>query len=203
MKILVLADVPCKALWDYYDESRLRGVDLILSAGDLPSAYLSFLVTFAHCPVLYIHGNHDEIYEKKPPEGCTCIDGDLYVYEGVRILGLGGSMRYRPGEHQYSEKQMCRRVRRLFWKIRWKRGFDILLTHAPASGINDGEDLCHKGFDVFRKLMEKYHPSYMIHGHVHMNYGPFIKRRSRYGDTEIINAWESTLLEFPSIEKNG
>ena len=195
MKILVLADVPCKALWDYYDESRLRGVDLILSAGDLPSAYLSFLVTFAHCPVLYIHGNHDEIYEKKPPEGCTCIDGDLYVYEGVRILGLGGSMRYRPGEHQYSEKQMCRRVRKLFWKIRWKRGFDILLTHAPASGINDGEDLCHKGFDVFRKLMEKYHPSYMIHGHVHMNYGD-IKRELPYGETRIINAYQRYTLEI-------
>ena len=194
MKILVLADVPCKALWDYYDESRLRGVDLILSAGDLPSAYLSFLVTFAHCPVLYIHGNHDEIYEKKPPEGCTCIDGDIYVYEGVRILGLGGSMRYRPGEHQYSEKQMCRRVRRLFWKIRWKRGFDILLTHAPASGINDGEDLCHKGFDVFRKLMEKYHPSYMIHGHVHMNYGNY-PRLTRFGDTTVVNAYERYLLD--------
>lgn len=199
MKILVLADVASKALWDYYDESRLKDIDLILSAGDLPSAYLSFLVTFAHCPVLYIHGNHDEIYDKKPPEGCTCIDGMLYEYEGIRILGLGGSMRYRPGLHQYSEKQMRARVRKLKWKIWRKRGFDILLTHAPAQGVNDGEDLPHKGFAIFRELMEKYRPSYMVHGHVHMNYGDF-PRTTVLGDTIVINAYERYVLDYQARE---
>ena len=33
--------------------------DLILSCGDLSARYLSFLVTMARCPLLYVHGNHD------------------------------------------------------------------------------------------------------------------------------------------------
>ena len=35
MKILLLADVECKALWDFYRKEELEGIDLILSSGDL------------------------------------------------------------------------------------------------------------------------------------------------------------------------
>ena len=93
MKILVLADQESLYLWDYFDKSKLQGIDLILSCGDLHPHYLSFLATFFQGPVLYVRGNHDDCYENTPPDGCTCIDGKLYEYEGIRILGLGGSMR--------------------------------------------------------------------------------------------------------------
>ena len=46
MKIMLLADVESKALWDYFDKSKLDGIDLIISAGDLHAHYLSFLATF-------------------------------------------------------------------------------------------------------------------------------------------------------------
>ena len=111
MKILAVADEESKYLWDYYEEGKLEGIDLILSAGDLNPKYLSFLVTLATVPVLYVHGNHDDKYEQDPPEGCTCIEDKIFVYNGVRILGLGGSMRYRPGKHQYTDREMARRVR--------------------------------------------------------------------------------------------
>lgn len=45
MKILILADVESKYLWDYFDKSKLEGVDLILSCGDLNPQYLSFLAS--------------------------------------------------------------------------------------------------------------------------------------------------------------
>lgn len=32
MKILILADVESKYLWDYFDKEKLEGIDLILSA---------------------------------------------------------------------------------------------------------------------------------------------------------------------------
>ena len=78
MKILVIADEVSKAYYDYFDKALLEDIDLILSCGDLPPEYLSFLVTFAHCPLLYVRGNHDVKYEKRPPEGCICIDDDIY-----------------------------------------------------------------------------------------------------------------------------
>ena len=100
MKILAIADEESKSLWDYFEKSKLEGIDLILSCGDLNPNYLSFLATFSSAPVLYIHGNHDDRYAKTPPEGCINIEDQVYVHNGVRILGLGGSLRYKPGIHQ-------------------------------------------------------------------------------------------------------
>lgn len=198
MKILTIADEESSYLWDYFEKSKLEGIDLIISCGDLDPLYLSFLATFTSAPVLYVHGNHDEKYEKVPPEGCTCIDDDIFEYQGVRILGLGGSMRYRPGEYQYTEKEMRRRVKKLRFKLFKKGGFDILVTHAPAYQINDGEDLPHRGFQVFRELLEKYQPKYFLHGHVHLRYGRKHKRCDQYQNTQIINACERYVFEYES-----
>ena len=196
MKILAIADQESPLLWDYFDKSYLEGIDLILSCGDLKPQYLSFLATFAHAPILYVHGNHDERYEQVPPDGCICIEDQIYVHEGVRILGLGGSMRYKPGSHQYTQIQMRRRVWKLWWRLKYRKGFDILLTHSPAYQLNDGKDLPHMGFEVFRTLLDKYKPAYFIHGHVHMNYGRSFPRLSTYNETQVINAYEKYIFEM-------
>ena len=91
MKILALSDEECPALWDYYMPGRLKGYDLIISCGDLKANYLSFIVTMANVPVLYVHGNHDGRYAHHPPEGCDCIEDKLVTIGGLRILGLGGA----------------------------------------------------------------------------------------------------------------
>ena len=196
MKILAIADQESKLLWDYFDKSYLEGIDLILSRGDLKPQYLSFLATFTHAPVLYVHGNHDDRYAETPPDGCICIEDKIYVYKGVRILGLGGSMRYKPGAHQYTQAQMHRRVRRLWWKLKYNRGFDILLTHSPAYQFNDGNDLPHRGFAAFCALLDKYKPAFFVHGHVHLNYGAKIPRLSTYNETQVINAYEKYIFEI-------
>ena len=196
MRILVIADEESKYLWDFFEKEKLEGIDLILSAGDLNPSYLSFLTTLSNIPVLYVHGNHDDKYETKPPEACICIEDQIYVYKGVRILGLGGSMRYKPGKNQYTEKQMQARVKNLWFQLFRHKGFDILLAHSPAYEINDGRDNAHQGFQVFRTLMEKYRPKFFIHGHVHMSYGRKYKRYDKYEDTHIINAYERCIFDF-------
>lgn len=196
MKILAIADQESKLLWDYFDKSYLEGVDLILSCGDLKPQYLSFLATFTHAPVLYVHGNHDDCYRETPPDGCICIEDQIYVHQGVRILGLGGSMRYKEGRHQYTQSQMRRRVRKLWWKLKRNKGFDILLTHSPAYEIDDDNDLPHQGFEAFRGLLDKYKPAYFVHGHVHLNYGRKFKRSSAYNETQIINAYEKHYFDY-------
>lgn len=190
MNILAIADEESPYFWDYFEKSKLENVDLILSCGDLNPKYLSFLATFAHCPVLYVHGNHDGRYKETPPEGCICIEDQIYNYKGVRILGLGGSMLYSHGPHQYTERQMNRRIRRLGFSLHRNKGFDILLTHAPAYDLTDQLDHPHRGFTGFVKLMDKYEPQYMVHGHVHLSYGYKVKRVTLYKNTYIINAFE-------------
>ena len=197
MKILALADVESKYLWDFFEKSKLEGIDLIISCGDLKPQYLSFLATFTHAPVLYVPGNHDSVYTTNPPEGCVNIDGKVYEFEGVRIMGLGGCMQYRPGEYMYSEYGMTRRMRKAQLLDAFKKGgIDIFVTHAPAFHLNDGDDLPHQGFQCFRKLLENKKPRYMIHGHVHQNYGGRFKRISKFGETTIINAYERYTFDY-------
>lgn len=196
MKILAISDEESKLMWDFFRPEYLADIDLILACGDLDPRYLEFLVTLAHCPLLYVHGNHDDKYKRIPPLGCIDIEDKIYVYKGVRILGLGGSMRYKPGEHQYTEKQMKKRVQKLWLKLRKHKGFDILLTHAPARGQGDMDSPVHAGFETFLTLMDKYEPSYHIHGHVHLNYTPGAKRIRTYHKTTLINAYEKYVFEY-------
>lgn len=200
MKILVLADKECKALWDFYEPGKLDEYDLIISCGDLDPRYLSFLATFTKVPVLYVHGNHDDNYVQIPPEGCECIDGLVYEYRGLRIVGLGGCLRYKPGINQYTQEEMLSRANRLRFKLWRKKGFDILVTHAPAEALGDSEDRAHQGFKAFRMLIEKYRPAFFIHGHVHLNYSHKLTREQEFLGTRVINAYERYVLEVPDKE---
>ena len=196
MKILIVADEECKALWDYYTPGKLKDYELILSSGDLKAEYLSFLVTMARCPLMYVHGNHDKNYSVKPPEGCDPIDDKLIIYKGIRILGLGGSGRYSGGSHQYTERQMEQRIRKLKRAIRIAGGVDIVLSHAAPKGVGDWDDYSHRGFEAFLELLDTYHPRYLLHGHVHLNYGTNIQRVNHYGETFVINCCEKYILDY-------
>ena len=178
MKLLLISDKESEYLWDYYQPGRLDGVDLILSCGDLHAQYLSFLVTMGGMPLLYVHGNHDKTYDRRPPEGCECIEDKLVVRKGLRILGLGGS------------------IRRLWFQLRRAGGVDIVLTHSPAQDYGDGEDYAHRGFACLLNLIDRYQPKYLIHGHVHANYGFRTPRLLKRGETTIINAYERYMLEL-------
>ena len=198
MRILTVSDEECPALWDHYRPGRLEGYDLIMSAGDLKADYLSFLVTMAHAPVLYVHGNHDEGYRRRPPEGCDCIDDQLVIYRGVRILGLGGCRQYRPDAPlQFTERQMARRIAKLRLAL-WKSGgVDVVVTHAPPLGLGDAEDLPHRGFACFQKLLDRCHPALWVHGHVHLRGWPLPERELISGTTRIVNASERYEVEIP------
>ncbi len=196
MKILILSDVESKYLWDYFEKEKLEGIDLILSCGDLKPQYLSFLASFTKAPVLYVRGNHDDCYEINPPDGCICIEDSIYNFNGLRIMGLGGSIKYNNGKNQYTQNQMKKRVKRMWFKLMRNHGFDILLTHAPAAGFHEGDDRAHKGFDIFAELIDKYHPKFFIHGHVHKDYSRNFVRQDQIGDTTVINGYERFTLEI-------
>ena len=201
MKILLLADEPDVRLWDHLDRSLLEDIELVISCGDLPAEYLSFITCFTNAPILYVHGNHDVRYEKKPPVGCICIEDAVYNFNGLRVLGLGGSMRYKPGPHQYTDREMARRIRKLRFKLFRSKGFDVLVAHAPMRGIGDAEDLAHRGFETFRELIDKYQPAYFIHGHVHKSYDFRFRREQKYGNTTVVNAWTSYIIDLEAPER--
>lgn len=92
MKILALSDEKVKYFYDYYQPGRLKEYDLILACGDLPKNYLEFIVTMANCPVLYVHGNHDDrlltVHRKAVPvlmESCLSIKESVFLAWAVPI----------------------------------------------------------------------------------------------------------------------
>ncbi len=188
MKILAVADKRHRALYDYFDPGRWRDIDLVLSCGDLDAGYLSFLVTVISAPLLFVPGNHDLTYEKKPPEGCDPVDDAVLSVKGAVIGGLGGSFWYNGEDLQYTEGQMARRARRLVRRIKKFGRLDILITHAPPRGIHDQDDVCHTGFQAFLDLIEILHPRVLVHGHNHEVYGKK-DRDVTIGTTRIINAY--------------
>ena len=190
MKILLLADHEEKILWDDWSEEtaeQFSDIDLILSAGDLDADYLEFLVTMLNVPLVYVNGNHDESYQKAPPQGCIDADGTIVEIrcgnplEKIRILGLGGSMRYNDdAPYMYTEKEMKRRIfgirktilkNKIQGKLKGQGTFEIFLTHSPCKGYGDLDDLPHQGFACFNDLLNRYRPALHVYGHTHRAYG--------------------------------
>lgn len=199
-RILLLADEVKPAYYQYWKQDTFDGIDLIISCGDLPARYLEFIATMFEGDVLYIAGNHDTEYLDNPPLGCFCLDDAIYRWNGLLFLGLGGAMRYKDGPFQYTQREMNKRVFKLWFKLKKTHGFDILVAHAPAYGHHDGKDLCHTGFEAFNKLIHDYHPKYFFHGHVHLAYGNY-PRIYTIEQTTAINGYESYLLTIDLPEK--
>lgn len=210
-RILAIADEVDEGL--YTDKlSRLRP-DLVVSCGDLPFDYLEYVVSRLDVPLVYVPGNHDPevrsgdptwapLRAEKPqpgPQGCDNADGRVVVAAGLRIAGLGGSMRYKPGPNQYTDSEMRWRALSLEMRIRLNpargaRKLDVLLTHAPPLGWGAPDDLAHRGFAGFVRLVKDLTPRLFIHGHVHP-YGRAQVERKLAG-TQIINAVPLRLIDL-------
>ena len=166
-----------------------RSADLILACGDLPAGYLAALMNALDAPLVFVPGNHDPDlsgYRQSRaglltlagfpaaapwPDGALSADGTVVDAAGLRVAGLGGCVRYGEGPNQYTERQQARRARRLRRIARRRRladhrGVDVLLTHAPPSGIGDDSDPAHRGFRCYHDLIADLAPAALLHGHV-------------------------------------
>ena len=196
LKILSVSDVVKPVLFEGANIAPFADVDLILSCGDLPPEYLSRLVNSFKVPLFYVRGNHDIRYVEKPPEGGRDLHRRLEKTNGINILGLEGSRWYNGGPVQYEEWRMRSIIRRLRPTLWWRRGVDVVITHAPPRFIHDAEDPCHKGFRSFRQLIEKYQPTYLIHGHIHREFSDPADRITTLGRTQVVNTYGYCLLEI-------
>jgi Icc-related predicted phosphoesterase len=199
MKVLIVADIEDKRLYDFYRKDRTEGVELIVACGDLKTDYLDFLITMVNVPAIYVRGNHDDKLIKDPVCGAECIEDRVFKFKGYTFAGLGGSRRYNPdGQNMYSEKEMRWRAAKLAPRIRLAGGLDVLVTHAPAKDHGDLEDLPHQGFETFNHMMDKYRPAYMFHGHVHANYARNVKAQMTHeSGTLICNAYGYQIIDLP------
>ncbi|MDR3149338.1 MAG: metallophosphoesterase [Oscillospiraceae bacterium] len=197
MKLLTVSDMESAYIWDHFDPEAFRGIDLIISCGDLKASYLSFLVTMIPAPLLYVRGNHDERYKNKPPEGCMSIEEKFVTVKGLRIGGLSGCKSHGSNGLVFSEEKMADKVRKLEKEVRKAGGIDILATHAPSFDLGDGPDEFHKGFECYRDFIERWQPKFHLYGHRHLRGSPVDKRALlTHGETQLINTTGYRIVEF-------
>jgi len=220
MKILCVADHIDPLVYSTQAKNRFRDVKMVLGAGDLPLEYYSFIVSSLNVPLLFIYGNHnlneldhyqgksishqsrtmDEVFKFRNAVGATFLEDRHHRQGKLLIAGLGGSIRYNQGEHQFTEFQMMVRILKMAPRLWWNklvhgRFLDILLTHAPPRGIHDREDKPHWGFKAFLTFMKWFKPRYLIHGHIHL-YELNEVRRTTYLKTEVVNCYDHLVLDF-------
>lgn len=199
MKILTVADTVVDQLLARDNlPSRLAGIDLIIACGDLPPEYLAALRSVHNVPLYYVLGNHDLRFDASPPAGCQCLHRQLVTHHGIRIAGFSGSRWYNGNINQYTEKEMTRFIRKMWFKL-WRRGLDLVITHAPPRFVGDAEDPCHRGFRAYRQLLEKYRPRYMVHGHIHRLYDEDADRETLFGTTRVINSYGYHTFEIEPL----
>lgn len=197
-RILTVSDFEDKSLTRMVETKTLEPVDLIISCGDLPPEYLSFLRDRLDKPLLYVKGNHDIRYSSYNPMGCEDIHAKIVRFNSLKILGLEGSIWYNGGPNQYTDQEMKKIIFSMWFSIWRNHGVDIVVTHAPPRHIHDAEDRCHMGFESFVSLIEKRKPDFFIHGHIHKDFKDPDDRITKIKTTKVVNTCGHTILEVPS-----
>jgi len=201
VRVLVIADEEAPDL--HPQALRALAPQLVLSAGDLPWHYVEYVASSVDAPVVFVPGNHDPSIERvrksrngtytadglpcdgPRPHGAVNADGRVVEAAGLRIAGLGGCVRYKPGPHQYTQRQYVGRARRLLRRASVGGPVDVVLSHAPPLGLGDGDDKPHEGIAALHLVLERLEPSWHLHGHIHP-YGQQMSDR-RVGPTTVRN----------------
>ncbi len=210
-KLLTVSDEIVESLWTDRVAERYGDVDLVMAAGDLPFDYLEFLASALDRPLVFVPGNHDAdlsgytskrglwLRDSFParypgPSGGVNADGRVVEVAGLRIAGLGGSIRYNDGPNQWTERQQARRAARLVRAAR-RRPVDVLLTHSPPRDVGDRDDPPHRGFSCLHTVVDQLKPTVLVHGHIHPHGQPVPDRRM--GETRVLNTVGYRILDLP------
>jgi Icc-related predicted phosphoesterase len=213
-KLLCLSDVEVPAVYNSRIRERFPGLDAVISCGDLPWAYLEFVVSMLDLPLYYVQGNHvfdiedDEGEVRHHPYGAVNLHRQV-IYDpqlDLILAGIEGSLRYNWRGYQYTQRQMWQMVfglvpQLLFNKMRYGRYLDILVTHAAPTGIHDEDDPAHRGVDAFRWLIENFSPKLHLHGHIHL-YNPLKAHETMHGHTRVINCYGHREISLDSTQSS-
>ena len=212
-KTLTLSDKLVGFIYSSKIRELFSDVDLVIGCGDLPYYYLEYIINKLDVPLYYVRGNHaytveySETGSYSEPHGGEDLHRRVKKYKGILMAGVEGSLRYRLGRYQYTQRDMWKYVflmvpLLLSNRILYGRYLDIFVTHASPWGIHDQTDLPHQGIKAFRWLDQVFKPRYHFHGHVHI-YRPDMTTETQFGKTRVINSYgyRKIELEIPFIDK--
>lgn len=208
MKVLAVSDVELDMIYSPLITKRFKDVDLVIGCGDLPYYYLEYIISMLNKPLYFVHGNHAPRFKEEgigggqssPWGGIDLHNRIVRDPSGLLMAGIEGSLNYNNGRFQYSQEEMWSMVlsmvpRLMLNRALYGRYLDIFITHAPPWQIHDKTDLPHQGIKAFRWLIEKFKPTYHLHGHIHI-YQQYDITESQYEKTRVINTYGYKTLQF-------
>jgi Icc-related predicted phosphoesterase len=215
VRVLSVSDRVEELIYSPNIRQRFSDIAFTVSCGDLPYYYVEYIVSALDKPVFYVRGNHAKLLERSQtgtrdrPHGGIDMHRQVLQHCGVLLAGVEGSIRYKAGPFQYSQREMWLHVLGLVPgfignRARYGRYLDIFITHAAPWGINDRDDWPHQGIKAFRWVIEIFRPKYHLHGHIHL-YGPDFERVVRHHETEVINTYgyRYNLFSLPNYQSRG
>ncbi len=165
------------------NKAEKEKVDLVILSGDItsPIKTQNIIKPFKqkNKKVLMIPGNHDsfatidflaEIYNVKN------IHGYSVQYNGIGIFGAGGALDFNTTDREVLEN--LEKGHNSLKSVKKK----IMITHMHPSKTKS-EFSGIKGSKGIRKAIEKFHPDFLIHSHIHEAEG----LEEHLGKTKIIN----------------
>jgi len=200
LRLLAISDERESSLDSARTREALQPIELIVGCGDLQPEYLTFLADAFCVPLIYIRGNHDvgAAWRNEQRESLPAPLADGHVHEelGLRVMGFSGSPRYNDRELQFSEGTMWLRAVMAAVRPRSRRRPILVISHTPPRGMNDDDDLPHRGFTAFRWLADQLRPPLWLHGHTALVRTGLDDRCLRHGDTLFYNCTGATLVEL-------
>jgi Icc-related predicted phosphoesterase len=144
LKLLTVSDITSASLESMVinKPAKFKGVDYIISCGDLESEYLEFLVDGINKDMYFVNGNHTLESPVQDEVGYTGIDNIMEVVRSAPrkfmnmvagrqdlhgrieqldeyiLVGFGGSMWYGGRGNEYSENEMQKVVKSIERKLR-------------------------------------------------------------------------------------
>jgi hypothetical protein len=177
MKILHYSDKRVEELPELYSQG-----DVLFSTGDL---HYDDFFNLKGKPMFGVYGNHcSGTY--LPEVGITNVHLQVVEWNGLKIGGFQGSIRYKDGGGPQFTHEESIGLLENFPPV------DIFLSHSPAFGLLDEPgDPVHEGLKGIRNYLDRVHPKYHFCGHIPPN------AEQEYEGTKI---WRTHGTRFIEIE---
>lgn len=170
--------------------------DALLSLGDFSKPHAAAVAAAGAPLAAGVYGNHCT-RDYMPQHGITDLVGDRATparhgtlrvpgQRPISMLAVQGCVRYKPDREDvlFTQKQYAAAIDPL-------PAAELVITHCPPEGINDGEDSSHLGIAALRRWMDRHRPRWLLHGHTYDN-----PPRSVHGGTDVLYVYGWAVVDL-------
>ena len=147
----------------FYEYLKNKDYDICILVGDHTSRDIEIILNYIDKDKLYgLKGNHDFEYLKN--YNICDINGKIIEINGVKILGMEGSFKYKPVDFpSFTQEESI-----TFFENKEK--VDILVSHDKTFDYTKIKDPAHQGLIGITNYIFKNNIPIHIHGHIHEPY---------------------------------